>query len=117
MHNTVFSNWFNGCFISFDGRFNSFNGRSIAIEAFFIAIYGSAVAQVWSIFSTQIPNFTQETSFLKFLNFSFRILTLSLGGLQRLERSRRNCSRGTTSMGEIRNKEKFTNFQALRLEV
>ena len=31
---TVFFTWFNGCFISFDGRFNIFNGSSIAINAF-----------------------------------------------------------------------------------
>jgi hypothetical protein len=51
----------------------------------------------------------------KFLNFSFRILTLSLGGLLgRLEHLQRNCLRARE--GEIRNKEKFASFQTLCLE-
>ena len=50
-----FFNWFNGCFISFDGRFDLFNGSSIAINAFFIAINRSAVAQVLSNFLPKYP--------------------------------------------------------------
>ena len=50
---TVFFNWFNGCFISFDRRFNLFNGSSIAINVFFIAINGSAIVQIWSEFEAK----------------------------------------------------------------